>query len=72
MAFPFHFILYCFGLIFCPPVPVLDEIAPHGEDSGEEMDVDPEKEAFYKEDPKKALKKFFDREGLYTCHYNWP
>ena len=26
-------------------------------------DVDEEREAYYKDDPKKALKKFFDREG---------
>ena len=31
---------------------------------GEDIDIDEEKEALYKEDPKKALKKFFDREGL--------
>lgn len=28
-----------------------------------EMDIDPEREAYYISDPKKALKKFFDREG---------
>ena len=27
-------------------------------------EIDEEKEAYYKDDPKKALKKFFDREGL--------
>ena len=26
-------------------------------------DVDAEREAYYKDDPKKVLKKFFDREG---------
>ena len=25
--------------------------------------IDPEREAYYRDDPKKALKKFFDREG---------
>lgn len=28
-----------------------------------EMEIDPEQEAYYISDPKKALKKFFDREG---------
>ena len=31
---------------------------------GEDIEIDEEKEAYYKDDPKKALKKFFDREGL--------
>ena len=25
--------------------------------------IDPEREAYYRDDPKKALQKFFDREG---------
>ena len=25
--------------------------------------IDPEREAYYRDDPKKALKKYFDREG---------
>ena len=28
--------------------------------------IDPEREAYYRDDPKKALKKFFDREGTYV------
>ena len=32
--------------------------------ASEEYEIDEEKEAYYKDDPKKALKKFFDREGL--------
>ena len=35
-----------------------------GMEGGEDFEIDEEKEAYYKEDPKKALKKFFDREGL--------
>ncbi len=31
---------------------------------GEDFEIDAEKEAYYIDDPKKALKKFFDREGL--------
>ena len=29
-------------------------------------EVDPEREAYYKDDPKKALRKFFEREGSVT------
>ena len=29
--------------------------------------IDPQREAYYRDDPKKALKKFFDREGTYVC-----
>ena len=43
-------------------LPVMDDISPHVQGS-DEMEVDPEKEAYYMEDPKKALRKFFDREG---------
>lgn len=42
----------------------MEEISTHVDDGGgEEMEIDPEKEAYYHDDPKKALKKFFDREG---------
>ena len=34
------------------------------EETMEEYQIDEEREAYYKDDPKKALKKFFDREGL--------
>ena len=27
--------------------------------------IDPERETYYRDDPKKALKRFFDREGMY-------
>ena len=40
---------------------VMDEV-PEGEE--EDIEIDPEKEAYYIDDPKKALRKFFDREGL--------
>ena len=42
---------------------VMDDVAL-GDASGDDYEIDEEKEAYYKEDPKKALKKFFDREGL--------
>lgn len=42
--------------------PVVDDIPLHAQES-EEIEIDPVREAYYKEDPKKALKKFFDREG---------
>ena len=44
---------------------VMDEIArrENEEEEEEEVTIDPEREAYYKEDPKKALKKYFDREG---------
>ena len=33
-------------------------------------DIDPEREAYYKDDPKKVLKKYFDREGMHMkCIY---
>ena len=42
----------------------MDDVPPEGGDgSGEELEVDPEREAYYKDDPKKALHKFFEREG---------
>ena len=34
------------------------------ERDSDDMQIDPEKEAYYINDPKKALKTFFDREGL--------
>ena len=43
---------------------VTDDLHSMLEDEGEEYEIDAEKEAVYKDDPKKALKKFFDREGL--------
>ncbi|CAI8030803.1 Kanadaptin [Geodia barretti] len=42
---------------------VMDEI-DRRENEEEEVTFDPEREAYYKDDPKKALKKYFDREGL--------
>ena len=51
--------------------PVMDEVhRREQEEEGEELNLDPEREAYYKDDPKKALKKFFDREGdlfMRTC-----
>ena len=41
----------------------MDEI-DRRENEEEEVTFDPEREAYYKDDPKKALKKYFDREGL--------
>lgn len=46
---------------------VMDEIQ-HRENDEEELTIDPEREAYYKDDPKKALKKFFDREGTVRVH----
>ena len=43
--------------------PVMDDIPLHAQES-EEIEIDPAREAYYKEDPKKALRKFFDREGM--------
>lgn len=43
---------------------VTDDITSNVDDDGEDYEIDEEREAYYKEDPKKALKKFFDREGL--------
>ena len=40
----------------------MDDIV-EGRESIGEMEIDPEREAYYISDPKKALKKFFDREG---------
>ena len=41
-----------------------DDLPSELGEGGEDYEIDEEKEAFYKDDPKKALKKFFDREGL--------
>ena len=45
--------------------PVLDEMhcKEQEDEEGEELNLDPDRESYYKADPKKALKKFFDREG---------
>eukprot|EP00731_Ephydatia_muelleri_P009500 Em0005g86a len=45
---------------------MMDDVPPEarGEGSDEEITLDPEREAYYKDDPKKALNKFFEREGL--------
>ena len=48
-------------------VAVMDDVPPEdgrGEGSDEEIILDPEREAYYKDDPKKALNKFFEREGM--------
>ena len=43
------------------------------EDRFEEIEIDPEREAYYVDDPKKALKRFFDREGiLHTLDRKFP
>ena len=52
-------IVYCVYYSFFP---VMDDIPLHAQES-EEIEIDPAREAYYKEDPKKALRKFFDREG---------
>lgn len=41
---------------------VMDDVPESVEE--EDYELDPEREAYYIDDPKKALKKFFDREGL--------
>ena len=43
---------------------VMDEVQQR-ENEEEELTLDPEREAYYKDDPKKALTKYFDREGIY-------
>ena len=50
-----YFVYYSF-------FPVMDDIPLHAQES-EEIEIDPARETYYKEDPKKALRKFFDREG---------
>lgn len=49
---------------------VMDEIQ-HRENEDEEFTLDPEREAYYKDDPKKALKKYFDREGTVYTHTHY-
>lgn len=41
----------------------MDEISWQEQEQEEELTLDPKREAYYIDDPKKALKKFFDREG---------
>ena len=47
------------------PAPVMDDMGMNPDDEGEEMSIDPEKEAYYASDPKQALRKFFEREGAW-------
>ena len=35
------------------------------EREGEDVELDPKREAYYISDPKKALRKFFEREGTH-------
>ena len=44
-------------------VPVMEDMSQPSQGS-EELQIDPDREAYYKDDPKKALKKFFDKEGI--------
>ena len=48
---------------------VMDEVHRR-ENEDEEVTLDPEREAYYKDDPKKALKKYFDREGIQYTMFN--
>lgn len=41
---------------------VMDDLPQEANE--EEYEIDPERETFYADDPKKALKNFFHREGL--------
>ena len=45
---------------------------PSSTETLEEIDIEPEREAYYIDDPKKALKKFFDREGHSLLTYKDP
>ena len=54
---------YVMPIVYYSFSPVVDDIPLHAQES-EEIEIDPVREAYYKEDPKKALKKFFDREGV--------
>ena len=47
---------------------VMDEVQQR-ENEEEELTLDPEREAYYKDDPKKALTKYFDREGIYIVSF---
>ena len=42
----------------------MDDVTEERE--GEEVELDPQREAYYINDPKKALRKFFEREGVHT------
>jgi hypothetical protein len=44
-------------------MPVMEDMSQPSQES-EELQIDPDREAYYKDDPKKALKKFFDKEGI--------
>ena len=57
-----HTNVFSLNLMHTPFLPVMEDVPDSGPD--EEYELDPEREAYYKDDPKKALKKFFDREGL--------
>ena len=46
-----------------PSLAVMDDMGVNLDKEGEEMLIDPEKEAYYASDPKQALRKFFEREG---------
>lgn len=48
-------------LILCT---VMDDVTEEKE--GEEVELDPQREAYYINDPKKALRKFFEREGVWV------
>ncbi len=56
--------VFMYPLPYSFSIAVVDDVAGGMEEEGEEYEIDEEKEAYYKDDPKKALKKFFDREGL--------
>lgn len=54
---------------------LMDDMITGEEDRLEEIEIDPEREAYYVDDPKKTLKRFFDREGLeleYECEETEP
>ena len=48
------------------PIAVMDDMGMNPDDEGEELLIDPEKEAYYASDPKQALRKFFEREGAWA------
>ena len=48
----------------------MDDMITGEEDRFEEIEIDPEREAYYVDDPKKALKRFFDREGILHTPYH--